>query len=225
MNLIASWSRAAVWLVAFAFSAAVHAQATPGKDYRAINPPQPTDSGKRVEVLEFFWYGCPHCNSLQQPLRVWLKRKPADVEFRRVPAVFDDSWLPLTYAYYAFDAMGLTEKLHYDVFAAIHEQRVRLSDPAVLFDWVAKHGVDKQKFSETYHSFGVKNRGMRSIEMTRNYDIPGTPALTVDGKYLVAPSMVLKPDRTVDYERYFQVLDQVIARARKERASAGARKP
>ena len=185
-----------------------------------MSTPQPVESGKRIEVLEFFWYGCPHCNALQPPLRVWLKQKPADVEFRRVPAVFSDSWIPLTWTYYTLEAMGIVDKLHYDVFDAIHEQKVRLSDQKVLFDWAAKQGVDANKFAETYSSFGVKSRGMRSIEMTKAYDIPGTPALTVDGKYLVAPSMILKPDRTtVDYERYFLVLDQVIAMARKERAA------
>ena len=121
---------------------------------------------------------------------------------------------------YTLEAMGIVDKLHYDVFDAIHEQKIRLSDQKVLFDWVAKQGVDAKKFAETYNSFGVKSRGMRSIEMTKAYDIPGTPALTVDGKYLVAPSMILKSDKTtVDYERYFQVLDQVIAMARKERAA------
>jgi thiol:disulfide interchange protein DsbA len=220
MKLIASCLRRAVWLLAFAVSVSAHAQITPGKDYRVINPPQPADSGKRVEVLEFFWYGCPHCNALQPSLRVWLKQKPADVEFRRVPAVFDNSWLPLTFTYYTLEAMGLSDKLHYDVFAAIHEQRIRLSDQNVLFDWVAKNGVDRQKFSEVYSSFGVKNRGMRSIEMTRTYDIPGTPALTIDGKYLLSPSAIVKADKTtVDYERFFQVVDQVIALARKERAA------
>ena len=220
MNFIALQVGRAAALLALVVGLSAHAQITPGKDYRVLSPPQPTESGKRVEVLEFFWYGCPHCNALQPPLRVWLKQKPADVDFRRVPAVFSDSWIPLTWAYYALEAMGAVDKLHYDVFAAIHEQKIRLSDQSVLFDWVAKHGVDKQKFAETYNSFGVKSRGMRSIEMTRAYDIPGTPALTVDGKYLVAPSMVLKPDNTVDYDRYFLVLDQVIAMARKERAAA-----
>lgn len=219
MELMASFLRRAAWLLAFTVCASAQAQVTPGKDYRVINPPQPTESGKRVEVLEFFWYGCPHCNALQPPLRVWLKQKPADLDFRRVPAVFDNSWIPLTWAYYALEAMDVVDKLHYDVFAAIHEQKIRLSDQAVLFDWVAKHGIDRQKFAETYNSFGVKSRGMRSIEMTRTYDIPGTPALTVDGKYLVAPSMILRADKTVDYDRFFQVLDQVIAMARKERAA------
>lgn len=218
MKFMPSFLRLAVLLLALAFNASASAQVTPGKDYRLIKPPQPTDSGNRIEVLEFFWYGCPHCNALQPSLRAWLRQKPADIDFKRVPAVFDNSWLPLTWAYYTLDAMGNVEKLHYDLFAAIHEQKLRLSDPAVLFDWVAKHGVDRQKFADTYNSFGVKNRGARSIEMTKNYDIPGTPALTVDGKFLVAPSMILKPDQTVDYDRFFQVLNQVIAMARKERA-------
>ena len=189
----------AAFLVALATGAL--AQPVPGKDYRLIEPPQPADSGAKIEVLEFFWYGCPHCNTLQPSIRNWLKKKPADVEFKRVPAVFADSWLPLTRAYYALDTMGAVDKLHYDVFAAVHEQNVRLSDPRVLFDWVAKRGVDPQKFADIYNSFGVQSRARRSIDLTKNYDIPGTPALTVDGRYLVAPSMVLKPDNSVDYER------------------------
>ena len=220
MKSIASFLRPAAGLLALLVCCAAAAQPVPGRDYRVMSAPQPVESGKRIEVLEFFWYGCPHCNALQPPLRVWLKQKPADVEFRRVPAVFSDSWIPLTWTYYALEAMGIVDKLHYDVFDAIHEQTVRLSDQKVLFDWAAKQGVDANKFAETYNSFGVKSRGMRSIEMTKAYDIPGTPALIVDGKYLVAPSMILKPDKTtVDYERYFQVLDQVIAIARKERAA------
>ena len=219
MKSIVSFLRTVACVLALLLCAAAAAQPVPGRDYAVINPPQPAGNGKGVEVLEFFWYGCPHCAALQAPLRVWLKSKPADVNFRRHPAVLADNWVPLTLAYYAMDALGVVDKLHYDVFDAIHEQRIRLQDPKVLFEWVEKQGVDKQKFSETYHSFGVKSRGMRAIESTRAYGIDGTPAIVVDGKYLVAPSMILKPDKKgIDYERYFQVLDQVIARARKERA-------
>ncbi|MEK6591607.1 MAG: thiol:disulfide interchange protein DsbA/DsbL [Pseudomonadota bacterium] len=196
---------------------AVMAQLVAGKDYRLINPPQQTDSGSKVEVLEFFWYGCPHCYSLQQPLQAWLKKKPADVEFRRVPAIFQDSWVPLTKTFYAIEAMGLVDKLHHDVFVAIHQQKARLNDSKVLFDWIASKGVDRQKFIDTYNSFAVQGRTQRSIDLTRKHDIPGTPALTVDGKYLTAPSMVLNPDNSVNYEQYFQKLDQVIALARKSR--------
>jgi len=193
------------------------AQAVAGKDYRLLNPQQPTDSGKKVEVIEFFWYGCPHCSSLQPSLRAWLKRKPADVEFKRVPAVFQDSWVPLTKAYYTIEAMGLVDKLHHDVFSAIHEQKIRLQDITVLFDWVAKRGVDRQKFIDTYNSFAVQSRAQRSVDMTRNYDISGTPALVVDGRYLTAPSMTLNPDNSINYERFFRVVDELIALARKNR--------
>jgi thiol:disulfide interchange protein DsbA len=205
-------------VAAFVFSAgAAMAQLVAGKDYRLVNPSQPVESGAKTEVIEFFWYGCPHCNNLQSPLNAWLKRKPSDVEFRRVPAVFQDSWIPLTKAYYAIEAMGLVDKLHHDVFAAIHKQKIRLQDPKVLADWMAQHGVDRQKFMDTYNSFAVQSRAQRSIDITRNYDIPGTPALVVDGKYLTAPSMTLNPDNSINYERYFRVLDEVIALARKSR--------
>lgn len=204
--------------LAFLFSAgAAAAQAIAGKDYRLINPPQPTDNGKQVEVIEFFWYGCPHCSSLQPSLKAWLKKKPADVEFKRVPAVFQDSWVPLTKAYYTIEAMGLLDKLHHEVFSAIHEQKVRLQDTKVLFDWAAKQGVDRQKFIDTYNSFAVQSRAQRSVDMTRNYDIPGTPALAVDGRYLTAPSMTLNPDNSINYERFFRVVDEMVALARKNR--------
>jgi thiol:disulfide interchange protein DsbA len=195
------------------------AQVVTGKDYRLINPPQPVASGAKIEVLEFFWYGCPHCNNLQPPLSAWLKRKPADVDFKRVPAVFQDSWVPLTKAYFTIEALGLIDKLHHDVFAAVHDQKLRLQDPNVLFDWVGKRGVDRQKFADTYNSFAVQSRAQRAKDMTANYDIPGTPALVVDGKYLTAPSLTLNPDNSINYERYFRVLDEVIALARKGRGA------
>jgi len=217
VTIITSYLRLAALLLAFVASSSAAAQLVAGKDYRAISPAQPTESGKKVEVLEFFWYGCPHCNALQPSLRAWLKQKPADVEFRRVPAVLSDSWVPLTRAYYALEATGAVEKLHHEVFSAIHEKSVKLQEPKVLFDWVAQHGVDRQKFADAYGSFGVQSRTQRAVDMSRNYDISGTPTITVDGKYLVAPSMTLKPNRDVDYEKFFQVLDQVIAMARKER--------
>jgi len=207
--------RAFVAAVLSLLFASAHAQLTAGKDYAPVQPPQPTDSGSKIEVLEFFWYGCPHCNNLQPSLEAWLKRKPADVEFRRVPAVFQDSWVPMTRAYYTIEAMGLVDKLHQEMFATLHKQRVQLRDANAIFDWAASKGVDRKKFADTYNSFGINGRTQRSIELTRKYDIPGTPALVVDGRYLTAPSMTLKADRSVDYDRFFQVVDGLIAEARK----------
>ncbi|MDP1673434.1 MAG: thiol:disulfide interchange protein DsbA/DsbL [Burkholderiales bacterium] len=199
------------------FFASAHAQLTAGKDYALVQPPQPTDSGSKIEVIEFFWYGCPHCNNLQPSLETWLKRKPADVEFRRVPAVFQESWLPMTRAYYTFEALGMIDKLHHEMFVTLHKQRVQLRDANAIFDWAASKGVDRKKFADTYNSFGVNGKAQRSIELTRKYDIPGTPAVVVDGRYLTAPSMSLKADRSVDYDRFFQVVDGLIAEARKSK--------
>ena len=204
------------------------AAATPlqaGLNFELINPPQPTDNPKKVEVIEFFWYACPHCNALQPSLRTWLKKKPADVDFKRVPAVLQDSWLQLARTYYAIDAMGLTDKLHHELFAAIHEQRSvdpkgLLRDVKPLFDWVASKGVDAQKFADTYNSFSVGSRTQRAIDLTRSYDIPYTPALVIDGRYLISPSMKGNgnPDGSVNYEKFFEKLDQLIAQARSKPA-------
>ena len=190
-------------------------QIVPGRDFRVLDRPQPTASGKNVEVIEFFYYGCPHCSNLQGPLETWLKRKPADVEFKRQPVVFDDAWLPLTRAYYAIEAMKLTDTLHQQVFAAIHGQNLRLNNTKVLFDWIATKGVERQKFADTYNSFSVSARANGAKEITRKFDIPGTPAIVVDGRYLTAPSMTVKSNNEVDFVRYFQVLDHVVALARK----------
>ncbi|HSF20954.1 MAG TPA: thiol:disulfide interchange protein DsbA/DsbL [Burkholderiales bacterium] len=218
MKRLGRYRHFAAWFLALSLNTGAWAQLAPGKDYQLINPAQPTASGTKVEVIEFFYYGCPGCNGLQPPLRAWLKKKPADVEFRRAPVVFQDSWLPLTTAYHAFDAMGIVDKVHYELFRAIHEQRSLeikglLRDQKPLFDWVAKQGVDRQKFVDVYNSFGVRSRTNRSIELPGHYQVTSTPTLVVDGKFLMTPAMA------GSYERYFDVLDQVIAMARKERAA------
>lgn len=203
--------------LALGFTLPAQAQITAGKEYLLVKPPQPTDSGNKVEVMEFFWYGCPHCANLQPFLEGWLKRKPADVEFKHVPAVFQDSWVPLTRAYYTIEAMGLTDKLHQELFNAIHKQKASLRDADAIINWAAAKGADRKKFTDTYNSFGINGRLQRSIDLTRKFDIPGTPALVIDGKYVTAPSMVLKGDRVIDYDRFFQVVDALIAEARKSK--------
>jgi thiol:disulfide interchange protein DsbA len=218
MHGFAGWLRLIAFSMWFSASAGAAFAQVPGKDFQAINPPQPTESGNKVEVIEFFSYACPHCHSLQPSLQAWLKHKPADVEFRRAPAVFQDSWMPFARIYYTLDAMGLVDKLHHDVFSAIHEQRVRLQEPKVLFDWVASKGIDKQKFMDTYNSFSVQSRTQRATDVTRRYNVPFTPALVVDGRYLTGPSMTATGN-TVDYDRFFKVLDQIIATARKNHAA------
>ncbi len=195
-----------------------------GKEYIKLNPAQPTDSGQKIELLEFFWYGCPHCEHLQAPLNVWLKKLPPDVVLKHTPAVFDDSWLPLTRAYYTIETMGLVDKLHGEFFNAIHKQNQRLKDAATIIDWAASKGVDRKTFSDTYNSFGINGRTQRSVELTRKFDVTGTPSIAIDGKYLTAPSMTLRADRSVDYDRFFKVIDALIIEARKTKSPTKAGK-
>lgn len=218
MEFFRNCLRRATLLILIALIPGVVGAQVPGKEFQPINPPQPTESGNKVEVIEFFSYACPHCHALQPSLRAWLKRKPADVDFHRAPAVFQDSWIPFARLFFTLDAMGLVDKLHHEVFSAIHEQRLRLQDPNVLGDWVASKGVDKKKFMDTYNSFAVQSRTQRAPDVTRRYDVPFTPALVVDGRYLTGPSMTAVGN-TVDYDRFFKVLDQLIAVARKNHAA------
>ncbi len=209
-------------LVITLVSTGAQAQLTPGKDYQSITPPQPTPPGKNIEVLEFFWYGCPHCNHLQQPLHEWLERKPADVAFRSQPAAFDDAWAQLARTYYAIDASGENAKLHLAVFDAIHktkklDPRSLSKDPKQLLEWVVTQKVDQKKFTDAYNSFSVVSKTQRTVDITSAYGITSTPTLAVDGRFLIGPSMALRPDNSVDYARFFRNLEQLIATARAAR--------
>ena len=201
-------------------SGAQQAAPTPGRDFTVVNPPQPVSTGSKIEVQEFFWFGCMHCFHLEEPLKAWLKRKPADVDFRYVPAIFDvSSWGPLARTFYALDALGVEAKYHDDIFNAIHRnnQQNLISNPQAIGDFLATKGLSKPKFLEAYNSFAVNSRTQRSVDLTRIFDIPGTPSIVVDGKFQTGPSMTVNADGSVNYDRFFRVVDQLIAEARKER--------
>jgi thiol:disulfide interchange protein DsbA len=218
---LGAFLRNTVLLLALLGTSQAHAQLVSGRDFVPLKAPQPSQDAAKIEIVEFFWYGCPHCNALQPALGAWLKRKPADVVFRRQPAAFDDSWLQLARTYYAMESLGVADRLHHPLFAAIHNQRtldprVLLRDTRPIFDWVAAQGVDRQKFTDAYNSFAVSSRAQGTIALTDRHDVTGTPALVVDGRYLTAPSMVLKADKSVDYDRYFRIVDQLVVMARKD---------
>jgi thiol:disulfide interchange protein DsbA len=197
----------------FAFSAAALAAPTPDVEYRLINPPQ-TGAGKGVEVLEFFNYACSHCYDFEPQLRSWLKTKPKDVEFRYVPAVFNERMLPLAKTYYALEELGLLDRMHERVYEAIHEKRINLADRSVMTKWIAEQGVDAKKFESTYDSFSVDSKAQRAGQLTRSYRITATPYVAVAGKYLTAPSLTLRADGNVDPGRFAQVLNELINMAR-----------
>ncbi|HEX5769193.1 MAG TPA: thiol:disulfide interchange protein DsbA/DsbL, partial [Burkholderiales bacterium] len=175
-------------------------------DYYELNPPQPVETTDKIEVLEFFWYGCIHCYNLEPKLESWLKTLPKDVEFRRVPAVFNDRWAHDATIYYAFEALGLVDKLHRPLFDAIHRDRLRTDDSKQLSAWLEKHGVDPKKFETTAKSFGVQSKTKRAIRLTTDYKIDGTPAMAVQGRYTVPSS-----------EAMLAVVNQLVTQVRKQK--------
>ena len=195
-----------------------HAQPTaqapvPDKDYRAVDPAQPTDTGSKIEVIEFFWYACPHCFAFEPSLNAWVKKLPSDVAFRRVPAQFAPIWTQHAKLFYTLDAMGEEERLHKKAFDSIHVDHLALDTDANLVDWAGKNGIDKAKFADTMKSFGVAGKLKRAAQVVINYKIDGVPALAVNGKFLTAPSMTGGSDKSL------AVCDYLIeAERRKKRA-------
>jgi thiol:disulfide interchange protein DsbA len=155
-------------------------------NYSELNPPQPVESKGKIEVIEFFWYGCIHCYNLEPAIETWLKRLPPDADFRRVPAVFNPRWGHDAAVFYAFEALGVLDKLHRPFFDAIHRDRLRSDNPQAMAEWLQKQGIDPQKFNDTLKSFGVQSKARRAAQLTAAYKIDGTPAMAVDGRYTVS---------------------------------------
>jgi thiol:disulfide interchange protein DsbA len=213
------FTRALAFVAAAVFSLSALAagpEAFEGHDYIRVKDPQPVATGSKVEVLEFFWYRCPHCFQLEPDLNAWMKTLPRNAQVRRVPAVFRDDWLPGAKLYYTLEQMNLLGKLHHKVFDAYHVENINLNDPAVLGDWVAKQGVDRKKFDGIYNSFSVQSKATQGARLATTYAITGVPAFIIDGKYATSVSMTGSP------ARLFEVLDQLIVKARAERGGKKA---
>jgi thiol:disulfide interchange protein DsbA len=168
------------------FGALAQARPTAGLDYTELKPAQPVETQGKIEVLEFFWYGCPHCYTLEPLLEQWIPRLPADAQFRRIPAVFNDQWARDAGIYYAFDALGVAGKVHRPFFDAIHRDRLRTDNPQALAEWLQRNNVDPRKFDEALKSFGVQSKVRRARQLSVAYRIDGTPALAVHGRYTVS---------------------------------------
>jgi thiol:disulfide interchange protein DsbA len=191
------------------FSTQVLADVEAGRDYKELSPAQPVHSGEKIEVLEFFFYGCSHCFHLHPHVTAWEKKMPKDVVLQYVPVIFRDSWEGMARTFYALEAIGQQQRLHNDLFNAWNVSNIDLSDEAKVSDFVAQHGVDRAKFSAAFNSFTMSSKVARSNQMVRDYGIRGTPTLVVDGKYVITG---LEPEETI------KVLDVVVAKARKERS-------
>jgi len=158
-------------------------------DYRVI-PKRRLSNTERIEVVYFFYYGCQWCYRFEPYVADWLRKKPTDVSFRRIPALRNSRWITLTRAYYAFDALGLLPRLHDRAFQAFHKNDVNLQSESTLLDWVAKQGVDRDRFEEVFRSDSVTARMYDSRELTDAFEVESTPTVVVDGRYLSSSGMV-----------------------------------
>lgn len=173
-----------------------------GSDYEVLSKPVKTMSGDKIEVLEFFWYGCPHCFKFEPSLSKWVKALPSNVSFTRIPAPLNPKWMVHTKAYYALEVMGKAEEYHSEIFNAMHIKKKRLFTADKLIDFLASQGVDKKLLSDTMNSFAVEMRARKAAQLSRDYQLHGVPMLAVNGKYLVTGEKAGSYQKMLDIAAY-----------------------
>jgi protein dithiol oxidoreductase (disulfide-forming) len=187
MDAIRKLAPGAAALAFFAIAASAGAQAlTEGTNYVRLKNPMPVETGKNIEVIEFFSYGCPHCGELEPVLQGWLKNKPADITFRRIPVMFQPRWENLAKGYYTLEALN-EDKLSPEVFVALHSRNMPLWNEKDFLDWVATKGVDRKKAEELFNSFAIVGKVNRAKQLAASYQIQSVPTIIVDGKYATGP--------------------------------------
>ena len=187
---------------------------TDGTDYKTLQVPQPTDSGNKIEVLEFFQYSCPHCYAFTPELEAWRKKLAADVDYRRIHINWDNSTLPHTKMYYSLEQLGRVNDLHDKVFNNIHQNRKRMLDTEEIADFMAANGIDKKQWLDVFNSFSINAKAAKAGQTWRAYKVDGTPTMACDGRYVTSPSM------TGSRSGCLVVLDYLIGRARTEHSVA-----
>ena len=180
-----------------------------GRNYQRIVPSQPTDGNGKIEVVELFWYGCPHCYRFQPYITRWAKNKPADVVYRRMPAILGEHWALLARAFYTAEALGITDRIHQPLFDAIHAEKRRMDSEDAIMAFFAEHGVSNDAFRKTFNSFAINAKVNRAREMSRRYQAQATPSVVINGKYILNPdnsngnfnTMIKIMDYLIDKER------------------------
>ena len=155
-----------------------------GKDFKRLDKPVAPDApAGKVDVIEFFWYSCPHCNAFEPQFEAWAKTAPKNLQVRRLPVAFNNTCIPQQKIYYTLETMGLIPDVHVKVFRAIHVERQRLNKDDEIFAWMEKNGVDIKKFKDIYNSFSVTNQVRKATQLQESYGVEGVPAMGVAGKY------------------------------------------
>jgi len=191
-----------------------------GVEYVTLAQPQPVQQvGKKVEVIEFFMYHCPHCNRLEPSFEQWVKKQGDNIVLKRIPLPAQGANDPEAHLYLTLEAMGRLGDMHQKVFNAVHVQHLRLFDDKSIIDWVAKNGVDQKAFLNAWNSFGVMTKLHRLPQLVNDYKIDGVPAVVIDGKYMTSPSVLQGATKINDEMQLFpatlQVMDVLVARAAK----------
>jgi thiol:disulfide interchange protein DsbA len=196
-------------------AAGVHAQQQNmpqlSREYIRLDPPHPVTTGDKIEIIEFFYYGCPICYELQPTLSRWLFRAPDFVAIRRVPALSSDNWENFAKLFYSLEIIGDLPRLHWPIYDNFHFDGVKLNEETVMADWVSRNGVNREKFIATYHSPEVMAKVNTAREMIKNYEVKGVPSIVVDGKYLTSARMA------GGTKEMMKVVDLLVEQARKDR--------
>ena len=183
-----------------------------GTEYLALDKPLNTEAPQgKIEVIEFFWYSCPHCNAFEPRLEAWIKRQPGDVVIRRVPVAFRDDFVPQQRLFYTLEAMGKLDELHAKVFQTIHADREQINKEETIVEWAGKQGLDRARFKELYNSSAVSSKARRASQLQDAFEVQGVPALGIAGRYYTDGNIAGSMDRAL------QVTDYLIAEARKTR--------
>lgn len=175
-----------------------------GIDYDLVTPPQPVSTPGKVEVLEFFWYGCPHCYHFEPDLKAWLKRKPDSVTFIRQPAIFSSLWGAHAKAFFTAEALGVLDKLHDDFYDAIQNKHEPLEKEDALIKFFAQHGIAEADVRKAYKSFAVDAKMRQAEPMGARYGVTGTPSVIINGKYRISPS------QAKSFPRMIAIMDDLI---------------
>lgn len=186
-----------------------------GVQFDQVSQQISTDQPTKIEVMEIFWYGCPHCYHMEKPLDAWVKKLPADVYFKRMPALPNASWAPMAKAYFAMQELGVLDKLHSQLFEAIHKAKtLNPADEAAAIDWVTKQGgLDKIKVEKAFKSFATNMQMNKAMQVFRSSGATGVPSFIIDGKYITGSSMAGGNDAAL------QTADYIIQNIRKDKAS------
>lgn len=190
-----------------------------GQEYTLLNPPQVSQGGGKVEVIEFFSYACGHCYKLEPFLESWAKKLPPDVVFKRVPGVGSASWTQLALLFYSLEAMGKLDPVHVKAFDAIHRDNTNLSNPKVRESWLAAQGIDVAQYNAVEKSFTVQSKLARANQLMGAYKVDGVPMIIVNGKYITSTSHAGGPERVVP------VVEQLVAMSRKDMGVAAPEAP